>query len=182
MHDVDRDWERRGRAAVRAVKRNLPWLLDREGNEQIFRSHMETESDEVLADLARVGEKTALEILRERIRILHEAALHEGRASLVLHDRVRELALEVFLYGPPKSASGPKATRTAYRDRTIALLVKIVHVDYGFPIYGNPQHRGRKDAPLSAVRLVADELAMTERAVDDIWRDNKDAVMRHRKI
>jgi len=51
-------------------------------------------------------------------------------------------------------------------------MVKIVHADYGFPIYGNAEHRGESDAPLSALRLVADELSMTERAVDRIWRNS----------
>jgi hypothetical protein len=46
---------------------------------------------------------------------------------------------------------------------TIALLLKMVKRDFGFPEYSNPEHRGNPDAPMSACRLVAEETGLSER-------------------
>ena len=40
--------------------------------------------------------------------------------------------------------------------------------DFGFPKYGNPERRGNADAPMSACRLVAEELGLSERTVEEI--------------
>jgi hypothetical protein len=148
--------------------RNTPQWFSREGNVQFHLTRLEAEPDEVLADLARVGDRIALETLRKRIQLRHEAGASD------LHPRVLTLALELFLYGLPKAASGPKTLHYVLRNRTICAMVRVIHQDYGFPIYGNPQRRRKKNAPLSAVRIVANEIGMTERAVDQIWRQNKD--------
>jgi hypothetical protein len=179
MHDVDRDREKRARDAVQATRQKLPWLFSREGNENFYRAHMEAADDEVLAELACAGEKMALEILRKRVRFLCEGADREGR-DVILHPRVVMLAVEVFSYGPPKTLPGSKPTRTSARNTAIALLVKIVHEDYGFPLYVQPEHRGDRAAPMTAHRLVGEELCLNERAIERIWRDRKDMVTRRR--
>jgi hypothetical protein len=178
MRGVDQDRERQARAHVRAKLRDYSWLFSPEGNEKFYRAHMEVADDETLVELARAGEKTALGLLRKRLRLLHEAALREGQTRLLVPTCAHELALEVFLYGLPRAKSGPKPTRSGLRDISIALLVQTIHADYGFPIDVNPQHRGSPDAPLSAIRLVASEMGLGEAAVDKIWRDRKAMVRR----
>jgi hypothetical protein len=173
MRGVDQDRERQARAHVRAALKRHSWLFSPEGNEKFYRAHMEVADDEILAEMARVGEKTALEILRKRLRLLYETAVREGRPDWPVHERVNLLALEVFIYGLPKARSGPKPTRTGLRKTSIALLVQTIHVDYGFPIYGGAANRGNPNAPLSAQRLVGEELGLTEHAVDQIWRDRR---------
>src|SRR5215831_18854277 len=120
MQDVEQDREKRARAAVQSIRRQLPKLFCREGNEEFHCAHMEAETYEVLARLALAGEKEALKILREQIRPLFEAQLYEGRITY-LPETVHRLAFEVFLYGPPKTPPGAKGTRTSLRDMTIAL-------------------------------------------------------------
>ena len=59
---------------------------------------------------------------------------------------------------------------------TIALLVKIVSQDYGFPEYTLPGRRDDPDVPMSACRLVAQELGLSERYVEEIWAEHKESV------
>jgi hypothetical protein len=80
----------------------------------------------------------------------------------------------------PKAKSGTSPKDTDLKYTTIALLVKIVSRDYGFPEYSNPEHRGNPDAPMSACGLVADELGLSERTVEEIWADRKAMVTRPR--
>jgi hypothetical protein len=177
MRGVDQDRERQARAHVRSVLKDRPWLFSSEGNEKFYRAHMEAEDDEKLAELARVGEKTALGILRTRVRLQYEAAMREGRPWLA-PPLVNLLALEVFVFGLPKARPGKKPTQFGLRDTVIALLVQTIHVDYGFPIYGSAENRGNPNAPLSAIRLVGEETGLGEAAVDKIWRDRKGMVRR----
>ena len=51
--------------------------------------------------------------------------------------------------------------------------MKIVSRDYGFLEYRNVEHRGRKDGPMTACKLVAEELGLAERTVEDIWGERK---------
>jgi hypothetical protein len=85
---------------------------------------------------------------------------------------------EYFIDGPPNAKSGSSSKDTELRYQTIALLVKIVSQDYGFPEYRNSEHRGRKDGPMTACKLVAEELGLAERTVEDIWGDRKSSVTR----
>ena len=62
------------------------------------------------------------------------------------------------------------------RYTTIAVLVKTVSEDYGFPEYTPPEDRGNPDAPMSACRLVAEELRLSERRVEEIRAERKASV------
>jgi hypothetical protein len=168
MHDIDRDREKRARAAVWALRRKWPGLFTHEGNEAFYGTRMEAADDETLAELAWAGEKQARGILRERVRLAYEAAQREGR-DVSLHPRVVMLAVEVFCYGSPKAASGPKPTQTGLRDTMIVLMVKAVHEHFGFPLFAQPEHRDTENAPMTCHRLVGEELGLDERTIERIW-------------
>ena len=165
--------ERCARAFIQRVQRVDSWLFSPEGNKQFYHAGMEVEDIDVLVDLARVGEKKALKIVRTRMRHLHKEAykkaLREGRTVLMVPTSVRELALEVFIYGEPHAKSGPKPTTNGLRNTTIALLVKWVNEGFGYPVYTRVEHRGNPDAPMTAFRLVGDEVGLDERTVEDIY-------------
>jgi hypothetical protein len=55
------------------------------------------------------------------------------------------------------------------KNLTIAKLVDMVSLEYGFPEYRSVEHRGQKNGPMSACRLVAEELKLSERTVEKIW-------------
>ena len=82
----------------------------------------------------------------------------------------------VVIDGPPKAKSGPSPKDAELRYTTIALLMKTVSEDYGFPEYTPPAHRGNPDAPMSACRLVAEELGLSDRTVEEIWAERKASV------
>jgi hypothetical protein len=84
---------------------------------------------------------------------------------------VTQLALEIFFDGPPKAKSGSSPKDLGLRNLIIKRLVKKIARDYGFPEYNNPEHRGNPDAPMSACRLVGEELGLDERTVEDILLD-----------
>ncbi len=84
-----------------------------------------------------------------------------------------EFALEYFIDGKPKAPSGSSPKDTVTRDLAIAALVKIVHQDFGFPEYRNPEWRGEKAGPMTACRLVAEEFGLAERTVEDIRSAHK---------
>jgi hypothetical protein len=165
------DRERLAREAVRRVKRNVPWLFSKEGSQRFYRAHMEVAEIETLVALAREGDKDALEILRKYARGARAAGMNAPRD---LH----EFVWECFIDGPPKAKSGTSPKDTELKYTTIARLVKIVSEDYGFPEYSNPEHRGNPDAPMSACRLVAEELGLSERTVEEIWAERKKSVTR----
>jgi hypothetical protein len=167
------DRERLAREAVRRVKRNLPWLFSKEGSRRFYRAHMEVADIETLVALAREGDKDALEILRKYAR-------GARRARMNVPTDLHEFVWEWFIDGPPKAKSGTSPKDTDLKYTAIALLVKIVSRDYGFPEYSNPEHRGNPDAPMSACGLVADELGRSERTVEEIWADRKAMVTRPR--
>jgi hypothetical protein len=168
------DRERLAREAVQKLVRNAPWLFSKEGNQQFFRAHMEVENINMLVALARAGDKDAVEILRKHARGARSAGM-KGPTDL------QEFVLEWFIDGPPKAKSGPSPKDAELRYNTIALLVKSVHEDYGFPEYTPPQHRGNPDAPMSACRLVAEELRLSERTVEEIRAERKAGVTRQRR-
>jgi hypothetical protein len=167
------DRERLAREAVRRAKKNAAWLFSKEGSQQFYRAHMERAEIETLVALAREGDKDALDILRKYARGARRARMN---APSDLH----EFVWEWFIDGPPKAKSGTSPKDTELKYNTIALLVKIVSQDHSFPEYSNSEHRGNPDAPLSACRLVAEELQLSERTVEQIWADRKAMVTRPR--
>jgi hypothetical protein len=164
------DRERLAREAVRRVKRNLPWLFSKEGSRRFYRAHMEVAEIETLVALAREGDKDALEILRKY-------AGGARRAGMKVPPDLHELVWEWFIDGPPKAKSGTSPKDTGLKYNATAQLVKMAR-DYGFPEYSNPEHRGNPGAPMSACRLVAEELGLSERTVEEIWADRKAMVTR----
>jgi hypothetical protein len=165
------DRERLAREAVRKAKEKDAWLFSKEGSWAWYVTHMEAESTERLLELAREGDKDAFKILQQRGR---DARSTGANVPLDFHTFV----WEYFLDGPPKAKSGSNPKDTGLKHLTIALLVNMVRRDYGFPEYRNPEHRDEKTGPMSACRLVAEELNLSERTVEDIWRDHKEMVIR----
>lgn len=163
--------EKRAREAVQKAKKKLPALFSKEGNRRIFRAHLEVQGIEFLVAAAREGDHDALDILREYAR-------GARKAGMKVPDEFHTFVWEYFIDGPPKAKSGSSSKDSELRFQSIALLVKIVSQDYGFPEYRNPEHRGRKDGPLTACKLVAEELGLGERTVEDIWGERKSSVMR----
>ena len=163
------DQEKLAREAVQKALRNLPWLFSKEGNRQFFLSHLEAQDPEFLVAAAREGDHDALEFLRRY-------ASGARRAGMKVPDAFHEFVWECFIDGLPKakSGTGPKDTELHYQ--TIALLVKIVSKDYGFPEYRNVEHRGHNAGPMSACKLVAEELGLGERWIEEIWGERKASV------
>ena len=168
------DRERLAREAVRKVLRDAPWQFSKEGNRQFFRDHMEVENIDMLVALARAGDKDAVEILRK-------CARHARSAGTKVPPDLHEFVWEWFLDGPPKAKSGSSPKDTELRYTAIARRVQIVSEDYGFPEYSNPEHRGNPDAPMSACRLVAEELGLSVRMVEEIWADRKASLTRRHR-
>jgi hypothetical protein len=153
------------------VRRNVPWLFSKTGNRQFFRAHWEVMEVEKLVALAREGDQDALDILKEYAR-------GARKAGMIVPDDLHAFVWEYFIDGPPKAKSGSSSKDSELRFQTIALLVKKVSQDFGFPEYRNPEHRGRKDGPMSACKLVAEELGLSERTVEEIWGERKIGVIR----
>jgi hypothetical protein len=168
------DRERIAREAVRKVAKNLPWLFSKEGSQRFYRAHMEVADIGTLVALAREGDKDAVEILRTN-------AEGARRAGMKVPTDLHEFVWEWFIDGPPKAKSGPSPKDSGRKRLTIALLVKMVKGDFGFPEYSNPEHRGNPDAPMSACRLVAEETGLSERMVEEIWGKRKTLVTRARR-
>jgi hypothetical protein len=164
--------EARAREAVRRVIRNAPQLFTKEFSRRFYRAHMEVAQIDTLVALAREGDKDALEILRKHARNARRARVNVPRS---LH----EFAWECFIDGPPRAKSGLSPKDMELKHQTIAVMVKIVSQDYGFPEYRNAEHRGAKSGPISACLLVAQELGYDdERWVEEIWADRKASVLK----
>ena len=169
------DRERLAREAVRKVLRDAPWQFSKEGNRQFFRDHMEVENIDMLVALARAGDKDAVKILRKCARSARSVA------GMKVPPELHEFVWEWFIDGPPKAKSGSSPKDTELRYTAIARRVQIVSEDYGFPEYSNPEHRGNPDAPMSACRLVAEELGLSVRMVEEIWADRKASLTRRHR-
>jgi hypothetical protein len=164
------DREARAREAVRRVKRNAGALFEKEFSRKFYRARMEVEEVETLVALAREGDGDALEILRNHARGARRAGMNVPRSF-------HEFVWECFIDGPPKANSGSSPKDMGLKHTTIALLVKMVTQDYGFPEYRNAEHRGLRTGPISACLLVAQELELSERTVEEIWAVRKASVL-----
>jgi hypothetical protein len=160
------DRERRAREAVQKAKRKLPDLFSAPGNRKFFRSHMEVQDVDWLVDAAREGDRDAVQILQKYAR-------GARGAGMIVPKAFHEFVWEYFIDGPPKAKSGTSSKDTDLRYQSIALLVKIVSKDFGFPEYRNVEHRGEKSGPMSACLLVAEEFGLSERRVEEIWGERK---------
>jgi hypothetical protein len=172
------DRERLAREAVRKARQNLSERVSKEGSRRFFRARMERENPEVLVWLARGGDKDALEILRKYLRGLRKYGRDSGLNVIEVPPSLVELALEIFADGSPKGKSGTSLKDTGLRDLSIALLVRFVTKNCGFPESRNPEHRGEKTGPMSACRLVAEEVGLSEQRVEEIWRHHKPTIIR----
>ncbi|PWT73228.1 MAG: hypothetical protein C5B46_05660 [Proteobacteria bacterium] len=165
------DRERLAREAVRKAVRNAPFLFSKEGSQRFYRHHMEAQDADVLVALARDGDKDALELLKRY-------ASGARRAGLTVPTALHEFVWEYFIDGAPKAKPGSSPKDIGLKHQTIAVLVKIVSQDYGFPEYRNWEHRGEKTGPRSACLLVAEELGLDEQTVEAVWRERKAAILR----
>src|SRR5262245_35841897 len=120
--------EARAREAVRRVMRNAPQLFTKEFSRKFYRARMEVAEVDTLVGLAREGDKDALDILRKHARGAHGARMN---VPLSLH----EFVWEYFIDGPPRAKSGSSPKDSGLRRQAVAVMVKIVSQDYGFPEY-----------------------------------------------
>jgi hypothetical protein len=165
------DREARAREAVRRVKRNAAALFEKEFSRKFYRARMEVENVETLVGLARAGDRDALDLLQEYARC---ARRHE---HLKVPRAFHEFVWEYFADGAPPAKSGVSPKDVGLKHLTIALMVKMVSQDFGLPEYRNVEHRGTKGGPVSACSLVAEELGLSERSVEEIWADRKASVL-----
>ena len=155
--------EKQAREAVRRARKNVPWLFTKEGNRRFFRGHWETMEPEKLIAAAREGDEDAIEIIKKYGRGARQTGMNVPQAF-------HEFVWDYFLDGPPKTKSGPSPKDTELRKQAIRLLVKIV-TEYGFNVSRNTEYRGSKDGPMTAQRLVAEELGLDETTVTDLWNE-----------
>jgi hypothetical protein len=161
------DREQRAREAVRRAKKNLPWLFSEEGNLHWHQHHLAKEDPTVLVAAARQGDEDAIELLREYAR-------GARRAGMRVPDAVHEFVWEYFIDGkPPANRAGTSAKKMELRNTTIAVLIRMVATDYGFPVYANAEYRGGTEGPLTACRIVGEELGLDTRTVEEIYRKRK---------
>jgi hypothetical protein len=168
---MDDDREARARALVRRTMRNAEALFSKEGNRRINRQLLERQEIEVVVAVARSGDAEAIEILKEYGR-------GADRARVLVPEDLVKFAWECFIYGEPKAKPGTKAKDTAWKFQTIALLVKVIIQEFGFPGYANAAHRGDPAGPMTACRVVAEEVGLSERTVEEIWTARKPGIMR----
>jgi hypothetical protein len=62
---------------------------------------------------------------------------------------------------------------TGIRNTAIRELIKLIVEKTGLPIYRNPEYRGEKAGQVTVLQVVAEEFGLSERTVEDIWRDRK---------
>lgn len=148
--------ERDAREAVRRARRNVKLLFAKEENRRFYRKAMEVKDVEWLVAAVWEGDKDALQLLREYAR-----GVRKHPQMLVSADLLA-LVLECFINGPPQAKPGVSPLDTSLTYQTIATLIRIIKQDYGFPL-----HHG----PVTAIRIVAEELGLSESRVLRIWEE-----------
>jgi len=173
-----RERERLARTEVRTVMKKLPKLFEKEFSQRYYRARKGEENIDRLVELARAGDKEALELVRRYVSGLRKYARESGLSVMQIPLCVTELALEILTDGPPKTQAGPDPRDTALRYQTLAGLVNRVSLVHGFPEYTLPGRRDEADVPMSACRLVAQETGYSESAVEKAWGEYKEAFLR----
>ena len=146
------------RRFVRSKVERLPEFFSKTGNREFFKAQLQVQKIEIVLAAARKGDRDALEILREHVR-------GNGHS---LSDDLHAFILQCFIDGAPKASPGAKPKDTLLRDQMIAMLVRFVNVTYGFPIYRNAEHRGEETGPITACRIVGEEVGLSEDRIEKI--------------
>jgi hypothetical protein len=160
------DREQRAREDVRKAQKNLPWMFSKEGNLRWHQHHLAYQDPTFLVAAAREGDADAIELLREYARGARCTGMN---VPIDLH----EFVWEYFIDGkPPANRAGTSAKQTELRNQALAILVRMITTDYGFPIYANAEYRGT-DGPMTACRIVAEELGLDIQTVEAIYRERR---------
>jgi hypothetical protein len=162
------DREQAARTAVKSVvhSKKLEPLFSKDGNRRFFREALAMQTPQYLVKAAREGSSDAIDLLKEYGR----KARDEGRE---VPRELWEFVFEWFLDGKPAAPRGTSTMETDLRKQTIAVLVRVVHEQFGFPVYANSEHRGNPDGPMTAPRLVGEEIGLSKRTVEDIYEECK---------
>jgi hypothetical protein len=144
------------REAARRARRNVTWFFAKEENRRFYRKHMEVKDVDWLVAAAWEGNKDALQMLREYARGVRK------HPQMLVSANFLALVLECFIDGPPQAKPGVSPLDTGLTYQTVAILIRIVNQDYGFPL-----HHG----PVTAIRIVAEELGLSESRVLKIWEE-----------
>jgi hypothetical protein len=146
--------EQQARDAVRRARRNVTWLFSEQENRRFFRRHLEVADIDLLVAAAWEGDKDAFEFLRNYARGARQ------HPNMHVPPDFHALVWECFIDGPPKAKPGTSSKDTDLTYQTIAILVRMVNRDYGFPLH---------NSSVTAISIVADELEMSESRVLKIW-------------
>jgi hypothetical protein len=165
--------EEQARRAVRQVKGKLDWLFSKEGSRDFYSTHLEAAGVDLLVDLARDGDREALDILRKHARGWHQDALNDKASEVKVPNSLLQLLFEIFIYGLPKAKRGTGPKDTALRYQAITVLVRFVSENFGFPEYTQPQDRDNPDAPLTSSRIVGEEFGLSPRWIEEISASRK---------
>jgi hypothetical protein len=161
------DREKRAREAVRRAIKNLPWIFSKEGNLRWHQHHLAHQDPTFLVAAARDGDADAIELLREYAR-------GARRAGIKVPTDLNEFVWEYFIDGkPPANRAGTSAKQTELRNHAIAVLVRMIATDYGFTVYANAEYRGTDDGPMTACRIVGEELGLNMQTVEVIYGERK---------
>jgi hypothetical protein len=164
------------RNAVRRVRWDATRSLTKDGSRQYWRNYVGSLDVPDLVDLARDGDKDALDRLRDYARGVRRAI--PEIPSLDIPRELLGFTLEFFIDGQPKARPGPSPRDTTLRNRLVVSLVKIVNEEFGFDVHRNEDLRNSNEGTLSACAIVADELGLGESNVEDIWNDLKSTLGR----
>ena len=161
---------------MQQVKEKHGWLLSKEGNPKISstRTFEAADVENLGGSGARTANREALDILRKHARRWHQDALNDKAPEVKVPNALLQLLFEIFIYGPPKAKRGvgPKDTLLRYQTHPRP-RPRLVHQDFGCSprLHTNPEPSRRSGiAPLSACRLVGEELGLDDRGVEEILR------------
>src|SRR5262245_58435725 len=104
----------------------MPWLFSKEGSRQWYRHHLEAANADQWVALAGEGDAESLTLLQNYVRGMRQH-------GMPLPATVQEFESKFFTDGPPKAKRGPSPKDKGLLHLTIALLVKTVAQEFGFP-------------------------------------------------